>query len=454
MNVLIKMEVRARELEGRLLLAMVAAERGHDVLLGDLRALLSHRLWLPPAIYHDKSLTPSARKIALHARLVEAGFVVTSQDEEHGLLLESYDDFCAQRFSEASLAQAHASFAWGPHDGGALRRRYPALADRVTITGSPRVDLWRPEFAPFHAALPRPGLPEGRPYVLIASNATPLTPNPFWVMVRDKRSAYFAGPEDPMEFGLYAHFAREYTYLARLVRAIRRTSARFPDLTIVVRPHPTEADGAWADLLGPLPNVVVAREGGIGRWIRGATAVVHNGSTSGFEAAVAGVPVISFQPDGDRAEFVPNRLGRAARDEDELLALIDAAGRHRPGDDWGGEATRALLTDRLAALDGPLAADAIVDAWDAIDPAGRTTPDRLALARIAAGTHRRLGRVRAALASGRTRTEREFTTAHKFPPLARADVAGLVDALTATLPRLAAVRVRLVGPRLVRLRRA
>jgi surface carbohydrate biosynthesis protein len=450
-NIHLKMEVRARELEGRLLLALVAAERGHDVLLGDLRTLLSHRLFLRPGIYHDKSLTPAPRKLAFHARLADAGFAVTSQDEEHGLIEPSYDAFARQRFSDASLAQAHLAFAWGEHDGSALERLFPDQAHRVRITGSPRVDLWRPEFGPLHADLARPGVTPDRPYVLVASSASPLDANPFWIKVRTQRPAYFPEPDDPAQYDLYEHYAREFAYLGRLVRAVRLLAARAPDLTVVVRPHPTEADGAWHDLLGPIPNVVVSREGGIGRWIRGAVAVVHNGSTVALEAAVSGVPVISFQPDGDRADLVTNRLGRAARDEEALARLVTEARDPAARSTWSGPEGQQLLTTRLAALDGRLAADRIVDAWEGLDPHGLSSPTPIRTAQLIAGLHRRAGAIRRAVTHPAAEA-RPFVTGHKFPPLTRREVDALVAGQRRCLDRFHRIEVSLIGPRLIRVR--
>jgi hypothetical protein len=49
--------------------------------------------------------------------------------------------------------------------------------------------------------------------------------------------------------------------------------------------------------------------------MRAATAVVHNGSTAGFEAAVAGVPAFSFQAHGERVDWTSNLPGRIAHDD-------------------------------------------------------------------------------------------------------------------------------------------
>lgn len=458
MNIYIKMEVRARELEGRLLLALAAAERGHHVLLGDLRTLLSHRTWLPPGIYHDKSVTPSDRKIAFHRSLIDAGFRVTSQDEEHGLLERDYDGFAARRYSTVSVDQVDAVMMWGPHDERALLRLQPGSADKLHATGSPRVDLWRPEMADLYRGLPLTGIDATRPYVLFVSNTVAIKKNPLWLDIRNKRPSYFHGDDDATEWARYRKYAEHTLYAGEVVRALRLTARRHPDLQFVIRPHPDEGESVWGDLIGQVPNITVNRHGGIGRWVRGAHLVIHNGCTTGFEAAVPRVPLVSFQPDGWQADVSSNRLGRAATDVDELDRLIIAAHDPATRDTWFSNGSQAVLDERFAALEGRLAADRIVDVWDEIGaPKDGTRPIRLRRARAAGAAHLSAGRLRRMLramppgGSGGA-TEQRFATAHKFPPLATSDVDPLVDGLRAATGRFAEVRVERVGERLIELR--
>jgi surface carbohydrate biosynthesis protein len=450
-NIYLRMEVRARELEARLLLGLTAAERGHTVLLGDLRDLLSHRLWLSPGIYHDKSLTPAPRKLALHARLVDAGFLVTSQDEEHGLLQDSYDAFAEQRFSSESLAQTAAVLAWGDRDASVLSDRYPDASSRIHATGSPRVDLWRPELDPFHTlAVPSAVTRAGR-YVLVASNVGITNANPFWVNLREQRAAYFRGEDDPTEFAHYEHHAMEFRYLAALVRTLRSAAAAMPHVQFVVRPHPTEADGAWEDLLGPVANIVVTRDGPIGPWIRRAVAVVHNGSTTGLEAAVGGVPVISFQPNGERSELLSNRLGRVARDASELIAAIEQSEMPANRSGWYPPATADLLEERICALRGRAAADRIVDVWEEIERPGLDGVFSPSLRHRASAIHAAVGRVRHRRGSKESAAGR-FRTDHKFPPFAHREVERIAARLESALGRFHGVRTTTIAPRVILLR--
>lgn len=456
MNVYIKIEILARELEGRLLLGLVAAERGHTVLLGDLTSLLSHRTWLPPGVFHDKSLTPSRRKVALHARLASTGFAVTSQDEEHGLLQTDYGAFAASRYSEETLAAASAVLAWGPHDGAHLRSRYPAAAEKVRTTGSPRTDTWREDFRGRHAGLRLPGIDPSRPYVLFASNLSALNRNRFWVMLRDMRPNYFIREEDggSIEMDAYRNLAFEMAHIPRVVEMLRSLPASIPGLQVVVRPHPSEDPSAWQDILGPVEGLRVDASGILGAWLHGARALLHHGSTSALEAAAGSTPVVSLQPAGEQYPSFANRFGWTVTNTDELVAAVknallaeDAA--------VGRAEEQALLATRFAALEGRLAADRIVDVWEELDPDGRLSrPFVPARALLAATTHRRVGALKTharQLISGE-RPPQPMRLAEKFPPFAMGDVHRLVEGFRRALGRFDTVEVRRVGRRLLELR--
>ncbi len=280
MDVYIQMEIKARELEGRTLLALAAAERGHHVLLGNVeRYLVGVPRAFPPGVFHDKALTPGRRRSRLYAGLLARGHAITSQDEEHFLALPSFDVPARTRFSEVTLSQARRSFAWGDHEAEALHARYPELADRVVATGSPRADLWRPELRSVHARERLP-VPDDRPVILLSSNfSAVLDVNPLWMKLRDKRERY-EGPDDPVEFDYYTFTAEKLQVLRAFVRAARRLADRHPEAVVVVRPHPIEQDGAWEDLIGPDHGALVTRTGTLTAWIERASVVIQNGCTS------------------------------------------------------------------------------------------------------------------------------------------------------------------------------
>lgn len=376
MPVYIAVEVARRELEGRLLLGLVAAERGYDVVLGKIphHALLNGQLngWrLPPGILHLKSIAASQQILERFDRLRVAGTAISVQDEEHGLSAqEDYADFARIRFPRDGVWRIDRLMAWGAVDAGWLRSEHPDLAPRIVETGSPRIDLWRTDVI---GSAAKPLREEG--FVLVASSSSPFNRNPFWVQLYNQRSGAFGvpftGEPGNREADFYSRRAEMFIYVKNLVRAVRRLAEAHPERTIVLRPHYFEIPEAWEVAVGNIPNVVIRPDGPARAWVRDAAVVVHGGSTIAIEASVAGRPVVAYSPDGFLAGAPANRIGLLASSDEELLGHIDsilAEGREivRPSND------REFLAQRIAALEGRLASDRIVDEWELMTPPARS----------------------------------------------------------------------------------
>lgn len=467
MDIYLKMEIKARELEGRLLLGMVAAERGHTVLLGEQRPVVRETPGLPPGVYHDTCLYPDQGQTQLRRQLRDRGWIITSQDEEHGLLEPTYDNYADKRYSQVNMQLASRVFAWGPHDSACLQQVYPEESDRIEVVGSPRIDLNRPELSDFFRARPKPNLPPDRPYVLFANNFTRVIgTNRIDTFVRHMRGAgYFDGDDDDFEFLQYEEAAAQMDFLPHMIRSIRQVAKAHPDITVVVRPHPQETEDSWRDLIGPADNVLVSGYGDIGRWMRGALAVVQSGDTTAFEATVAGVPLIAFTPvQGNHAwaSRFANRFGFNASGVPELLDVLSSLREGSADHERILAADRERLAERITVDDQRWSAEAIVDSWQELD-AGfptSTVDELMRRTRRARVEWRAREVVRPAVRIGRQQVRRlqgdgtqvtPYLTAQKFPEIDSAELHELIDGFRRSLGRFEDVRGQLIGPRLVAL---
>lgn len=356
------MEVRKRELEGKFLLAGKAALDGHRVLLGYLHNLLARDL-LTPGIFHDKSLTPRPKKLKLMRMAEDSGHAYTSIDEEHGLLRKDYEFFGKARFSEETVRRAAAIFFWGRHDHDFVQHTYPAYRDRLHVTGNPRVDLWRHDMDKIDNPVE-----VKKPYVLIASNlGAVFGSRPIEEIIQNMRAGYFKGPDDENEFNIYDRFSYSTQLGGHYVRAIRKLALEFPEVTFVLRPHPTEKDEVWKTLIGDYPNVVITKSGSVGAWIKQCEVLIHNGCTTAMEAVKANKAVLTFMPIADENQefYFANQLGQKCTD---LRTLIDGVRTVLEGKDHLGHLSngRELLAERIADTGDELAADRIVSVWNSL----------------------------------------------------------------------------------------
>ena len=169
MNIYIGLENTIRELDSKLLLASLAASKGHKVLISNIASIEKGIKWgfLSPGIFHTKSLTPSRRKINLHKSIIGKGNLVTSIDEEAGLIQNNYEIFAKERFSNETIKDASAVFCWGSDDAETLKKIYSGYSSKLFKTGSPRVDLWKPVFLKYWGKLQKK---PNRPFLLVVSN--------------------------------------------------------------------------------------------------------------------------------------------------------------------------------------------------------------------------------------------------------------------------------------------
>lgn len=363
MNIYLRMVIPAREYSAKLLLGVLAASRGHDVVLGDMPKVSRG---FSPGIFHTNDL--GLRKAPRLAELARAGFVITAQDEEHGLTKRSMGSTISTRFDESTLEHVSASFSWGPWDWAALRSHFPKHSAKFVLTGSPRVDLWRRDvgISPFVERRAERLRADASPTILVVTNFG-LRPTPWWIATGHTRgSAVGMTLNERIErMSLLVDYQRT---AVDSVAAIHALSKARPEARIVVRPHPTETWGALSELIGPLPNVLVTREATTTEWLRVSDLMIHSGSTTAFESVIGGTPSIAFTPGGLNADFFTNSFSTSAHSTDELLeathSALDRSSSCASSSDPREADALARISERIFMPEDTMSASLMVDHWE------------------------------------------------------------------------------------------
>jgi surface carbohydrate biosynthesis protein len=453
-NIYLKIETTSRDLEPRLLLGLLAAERGHSVFVGP-AALVTHPVAagvLKPGIVHEKSITPSPRRVRELEGYRRFGSICTSQDEESGLLDESYQKFAKMRFSETTINLTAKIFSWGRHDFEGLMRAYPEilnLKEKVICCGSPRVDMWKLAQKGFY--LDPSESSTRKDFVLVISNFTEVAGrNRVWQQIHHLReTGYIDNGLDSVDQLSRAGFAHTLTgaFLSGLLRVARENPSTF----FVLRPHPEDSVTAWNAILGPVPNIVVDGSGPVGRQMANAKLIMHNGSTTGFEAAVSGKHVIAYRPIPSPYErSVPNKASYEVFSEDELSELVKRVlvGSPLPkktllGDD-------EILSRRFANLLGGFAADRIVEEWERFDRMELSTLNsEMTLRRLTYLYEAKVLGRKFLTRAKRFRQEELRTRGYKLEPMSEQKIRALHQRFVRALGRLNNVRVNVIGRHLI-----
>ena len=373
---LVPVENQVRELDAKLLLACVAARRGLPSILGPKREVEFRIASFPRSIFLSKSLRIGNRKFFPISR--QLGHEIVAWDEEALVHLPA-EIYFSRRLSHAGMEYVSHLFAWGD-DNAKLWRQYPNLPQEtpIHVTGNPRNDLLRSEIRSYYENDVNHIRSNYGDFILINTNFNHVNAfypgqNLFKPVKEPGETAEFGQaargmPRDYAE-GFRDHKQAIFKDFQQLIPELEKS---FPDHTIVVRPHPTENQEVYRKIAAGCRRVNVTNEGNVVPWLMATKAVIHNGCTTGVEAYVMRVPAISYRLTVDNSYDegfyqLPNRLSHQCFSFEELQVTLQNILKGELGA-ANGDQRKALIDHHLAALDGPLACERIVDVLEkAID---------------------------------------------------------------------------------------
>lgn len=450
---LLPVEVKTRAFESRLFLGAHAVAAGWNVIIGRKSALNSAIRSLPRGLYFDKCIQAASLQKTQYAKAL--GNVYAAIDEE-GLVHEGGSNtYPKRRLTTETLAETSRFCTWGDAQAEVVRAAKPALADRVVVTGNPRVDLWRPEMHGLHRAqVDRIRETVGN-YVFFPSNFANVIGADGRILTEQfgHVSGHYADPVERARFEGYLDLRRQI--LDRLEIALPRLAGELPDgHRLVIRPHPAEDHAFWMRVIDGHPNIELHYEGTITPWLLAADGIVHSNCTSGVEASVAGVPCIAYSPlDDSDFPMLPNEISRIVASDDDLVAAVNDA---IAGRQVVPEHARAVVDHHLAAVHGRLASENLLDVFDTL-PVREDTGDGRQARRRSDEMRMIPVRVRKQVRK-RFRREEEWMppisgklTDQKFPPTEIGEVEDILERFAVELPKLGGIAVAPVGPSLFQL---
>jgi len=441
-TLLIPVEIQVREMDAKILLSAVAAERGFPVVMGSRAFIHFQAASFPRGVYLAKSMrTLSIRMFEI---LRELGHDIVAYDEEALVRAPDYE-YYRWRLCPETFGQVAQLMAWGDDDAAVLRAYEGYRGAPIQVTGNPRIDLMRPEVREYY----RPEVDAIRArfgdFLLVNTNFNKV--NHFFAELSELKSAAEAGEDaeaHPFEAGKGRH---KLVLFQHFLDMLPKLCAALPEYTLVLRPHPAENHGPWLAVAERCPNLRVVNEGNVVPWLIACKALVANSCTTQVESALLDVPTLNFEPvTSEEYDYaLPNALSRSARSAEELCLLAREMARGALGP-LDLATRRTILDPHVAALDGPLAADRMVEVLVASGYLARQ-PARPALATYARGLLRNRLRTARKRANMRRPGHRNNIVyhAHRFPDISAAEVQARVDRFGRLLGRFAEVRVEPYG---------
>jgi len=433
-TLLIPVELQVRELDAKLLLACIAARRGFPSVIGPRREMHFHIPSFPKSIYLSKSLTSGSKSV--FRMLSRLGHKIVAWDEE-ALVHLPPEAYFKHRLSPAAIKYVSLLFAWGK-DNVELWRQYPEIPPGlpIHITGNPRGDLLRPETRSLYDHDVEKIRQAHDDFILINTNFNQV--NAYYPDMNLIKPP--AGSEEEPELGRRAigmGMNREYAEgLTRHKQAIFKDFQRLipildqtlTDHTIIIRPHPAENQEVYHNIASTCKRVSVTNEGNVVPWLIAAKALIHNGCTTGVEAYALGLPTITYR--ASKNEYydnafhrLPNQLSHECLDHEQiqetLANILEGKLGHANSDE-----RKKIMEHHLAAMNGPLACDRMVDIFEEISSQQQTAPapalkDRL-VSRFWA-TRRRLKKRIKGFKANMSHNKADFLV-HRYPGVCKEDL--------------------------------
>ncbi len=363
-TLIIPVENQVRELDAKLLLSCVAAERGFSVVLGSRFFIHLALPFLSRGVVIAKSMRSVSRLTLMLTRRL--GHDIVAWDEE-GLVRFLSPEYYAWRYSTDAFGTVSHLFTWGQDDAN-LFSQYPGYNGApIYVTGNPRIDLLRQELRGYFQEEVEALQRKHGKFILVNTNfsfVNAFVPGlnliqrtGFGRSTKVSRTGFGLSPE--FAEGMANHQKAIYEAFRELVPQLGRW---FPDKTIVLRPHPSEDRDVWRDVVADQQNVRVIHDGNVVPWLMACEVLVHNGCTTAVEAAMLKTPLITYQPVRSAAYDydLPNSLSHRAFACCEVREKLDDVIRGRAQSLEQGTRQR-ILSRHLAPTTGALASDRVVD---------------------------------------------------------------------------------------------
>jgi surface carbohydrate biosynthesis protein len=325
-NILLPIETIVRELDYRLVLAALLANKHRRIFIG--RSPTTYRLarQMKGGVYVGKHIFHGKPGEPVYRQAKQRGFVVLHHSEEGAVFTGREDawEFELRRQLDVNeVAAEDFVCTWGDYQRDFYKRGNPPCAENILTVGHPRFDLVKPKYGALYEDDVQRIRAKYGDFVLINSNFA-IVSNPVGTHRSFSRPEGYDPDDDVVRERFVSFWARVSRTLASYMALVHKLSIRRKDINFVFRPHPSDDMVFYQGVFNSIPNIHVVREGAVAPWIRASRVVIHDGCTTGLEAHLFDRPVVNYRPerDPDTENFLPNLFGVTCTTEQEAIDAV------------------------------------------------------------------------------------------------------------------------------------
>ena len=319
----IPIETKVREYHGKLLLIAHLFKSGfQEYYFGSRTGILQETLYNNPGIVILKSIEYEQEEY--YSLLKKRGFIIILIHAEGGIYYRDDYKSIISCYPNNLLKFIDLNFVFGEKIRKTIQSYNNDFANNNTyITGEPRFDLLKDKYNIYFDDFADKMIKKYGKYILINTNFSAGNS----IVGKDNSINYIMN-NLTITNSFKLVFIRRMDLTAKLVQdyieAIKYLAINIPEISLIVRPHPSESEIIYNESFSNIRNIYVIKEGNVAGWIHGAIGVIHYDCTTGMEAVLSGKPVISYLPrvDDELLTWLPVKLSKIVTEKDTLLHEI------------------------------------------------------------------------------------------------------------------------------------
>ena len=318
----INIEIKARELNSRIMIAYEALRRGYAVVIGAQSEMYEFLKHIPQAIFFDKSI--SRNKLDKLKRIKKLGHKIINLDEEGIASQNNKHFYLKQRMSAETLDLTDYFFTWGDDEKNLIESKFYQHKSKIKTTGNPRIELWKPEYKELYDNEVLQISNQYKDFIFIASNFALVQHARGDDFLKSQESA-FSQVETKKDEEILNSQKKYFTLMhASFLKMIEVIAKSFPNRTIVIRPHPSDNIQIWKENTKKYKNVYIEYKFSATPWIIASSCMIHSSCATGIEGFLMNKPVFSFLPykDNKVVMYISNTLSDICDTEQQLVDKI------------------------------------------------------------------------------------------------------------------------------------
>jgi surface carbohydrate biosynthesis protein len=322
-------EDSARELDYKLALSTILVDEDTVVYIGQHDYLYKIRKAFKGGVYLGKNIF-SYRSDGTwqnrHKDIKKRGVSVIHLDEEQAIYSGDKEEWkrrLSTRLDLTGLDSDDFLFVWGDFQKKYYENVTNVAKENIVVTGNPRFDLLS-KYKKYYEDDIKEFTKKYGEYILVTTSFG-------WfnniLGNKDTFSNRFRADLSDMNrlrehIGTWAYYGKTFIGYVELIADL---SKKYPNNTIIVRPHPSEIKEIYQTIFKGMINVRVVYYESSYPWIIGAKLLIEDGSSTAVEAYLSDTPVINYKPESlnnNYDMYLPDLVSVKCTQKEEVFSKI------------------------------------------------------------------------------------------------------------------------------------